>query len=70
MAYWKWRLFFILLLGSVFVLALTGGCDSGKEAVDEFTGNRAVKQYHKTKNDMEKIAGNQAEKFGRIPDDE
>jgi hypothetical protein len=49
---------------------MTGGCDSGKQAVDEFTGKRAVKQFHKSKEDMEKIANHQVDKLGRIPDEE
>ena len=70
MTHCKWHRLFTLLLGSVLVLGMTSGCDSGKEAVDEITGNRAVKQYHKSKNDIEKIAGKQAEKFGKIPNDD
>ena len=70
MKHWKWHRVFMLLLGSVFVLGIIGGCDSGEKAVDEITGNRAVKQFHKSKKDIEEIAGQQAEKLGNIPDDE
>jgi hypothetical protein len=46
------------------------GCDSGKKAVDEITGNRAVKQYHKSKKDIEKIVDRQAERHKSIPGDD
>jgi len=36
--------------------------------VDEVTGNRAVKQYHKSKKDIEKITEQQAERYKSIPD--
>lgn len=49
---------------------MIGGCDSGKEAIDEATGHRALKQYHKSKKDIEKIAEKQAERYEDIPDDE
>ena len=51
-------------------LGMIGGCDSGEKAVDEITGNRAVKQYHKSKKDIEKIADQQAERYKGIPDDD
>jgi len=38
--------------------------------VDEVTGNRAVKQYHKSKKDIEKITEQQAERYKSIPDDD
>ena len=50
-------------------LGMIGGCDSGKKTVDEVTGNRAVKQYHKSQKDIEKITKQQAEKYKSIPDD-
>lgn len=47
------------------------GCgDSGKEAVDELTGNRAVKQFHKFKEDIENSANKQAKKYDSILTDE
>jgi hypothetical protein len=49
---------------------MIGGCDSGEKVVDEVTGRRAVKQYHKTKKDLEKIEDQQAERHKAIPDDE
>ena len=63
------RLFMALILGSI-IFGTIGGCDSGKKAVDEITGNRAVKQYHKSKKDIEKIADQQAERYKSIPDDD
>jgi hypothetical protein len=51
-------------------LGMIGGCDSGEKALDEVTGNRAVKQYHKSKKDIEKIADQQAERYKSIPDDD
>jgi hypothetical protein len=49
---------------------IIGGCDSGKEAIDEATGRRALKQYQKSKKDIEKIAEKQAGRYEGIPDDE
>jgi hypothetical protein len=51
-------------------LGMIGGCDSGEKVIDEVTGNRAVKQYHKSKKDIEKIAEQQAERYKGIPDDD
>jgi len=48
----------------IFALTLWACGDSGKEAVDELTGNRAVKQFHKSKEDIENIDNKQAEKYG------
>jgi hypothetical protein len=48
-------------------IAMIAGCDSGKKAVDEVTGNRAVQQYHKSKNDIREIADQQAERYKHIP---
>ena len=58
-----------LILGLI-SLGLIWGCDSGEKAIDEITGNRAVKQYHKSKKDIEKIADRQAERYESIPDDD
>ena len=51
-------------------LVISSGCDSGEKARDELTGNRAVKQYHKSTKDIGKITDRQTEKFKSIPDDE
>ena len=65
-----WHRLFMALIFGLATLGMIGGCDSGEKAVDEITGNRAVKQYHKSKKDIEKIADQQAERYKRIPDDE
>ncbi len=51
-------------------LAIFSGCDSGEKARDELTGNRAVKQYHQSTKNIEKIVDRQTEKHKSIPDDE
>ena len=51
-------------------LVMLWGCDSGEKALDEVTGNRAVKQYHKSKKDLEKVTDQQSERLKSIPDDE
>jgi hypothetical protein len=60
---------FIPILLSLVALFFSGGCDSGEKAVDELTGKRAVKQYQKSKKDIEKIADKQEERYKKIPDD-
>jgi hypothetical protein len=65
----NWCRFFIPLL-IVVGLCMVGGCDSGEEVLDEATGNRAVKQYHQSKDDIEKIAGQQEKRLNEIPGDE
>ncbi|UCF73261.1 MAG: hypothetical protein JSW35_02070 [Deltaproteobacteria bacterium] len=62
--------FFMAVLILLTALGITSGCDSGEKMVDEVTGNRAVKQYHKSKKDIEKITEQQAERYEGIPDDE
>jgi len=61
------RLFMIICLMTVGIFMLVG-CDRGEKAVDKVTGNEAVKQYHKLKKDMDKIAEQQAEKYNDILD--
>jgi len=58
-----------LLMGCVMV-GMIGACDGGEKVVDEVTGNRAVKQYHKTKKDIDRIADQQSQRYDRIADDE
>jgi hypothetical protein len=62
--------FFLTFLISLACVIIIGGCDSGKKTVDEVTGNRAVKQYHKSKKDIDKIADQQAERYKSIPGDD
>ncbi len=66
---WNWSLgwFVALLMAGVL---MCWGCDSGEKAVDEVTGNRAVKQYHKSKKDIEKVTSQQTDRLKGIPDDE
>jgi hypothetical protein len=66
----NWHRLFMALMIGLATLGMIGGCDSGEKAVDEITGNRAVKQYHKSKKDIEKIADQQAERYKSIPDDD
>ena len=70
MKYWKRHCFSMMVTLGLVALGLIWGCDSGEKAVDEITGNRAVKQYHKSKKDIEKIADRQAERYKGIPDDD
>lgn len=46
------------------------GCDSGDKAIDEATGNRALKQYNVTKEKLKAIDEQQKEKYKTIPGDE
>ena len=66
----NWHRLFVALIIGLATLGMIGGCDSGEKAVDEITGNRAVKQYHKSKKDIEKIADQQADRYKSIPDDD
>jgi len=70
MNHWNWRPLFKILLIAVAGIGLIGGCDSGEKVLDEVTGHRAVKQYHKSKKDLEKIEDQQAERYRAIPDDD
>ena len=51
-------------------LVVFAGCDGGEKARDELTGSRAVKQYHQSTKDIDKITDRQTEKFESIPEDE
>ena len=70
MSQWNCRHLFMALLITVASMGMFSGCDSGEKVVDEVTGHRAVKQYDKSKKDLEKIEEQQAERYGAIPDDE
>ena len=61
--------FWIVTLAAGGMFALFA-CDTGEKAVDELTGNRAVKQYHKTTKEVKKIADQQTRKFQAIQEDE
>ena len=53
----------LLMTAGIFIL---GGCDSGEKVVDKVSGNQDVKQYHKMKEDIGKIADQQAKKYNEI----
>jgi hypothetical protein len=58
------------MLMIISALVVFSGCDSGEKARDELTGSRAVKQYHQSTKDIDKITDRQTEKFESIPEDE
>ena len=60
----------LALLVMVYAPVILVGCDSGEKARDEMTGNMAVKQYHQSTKNIEKIVDRQTEKHKSIPDDE
>ncbi len=66
----RWYRFFLTLLVTFVGFGFFTGCDSASDIIDEATGNRAVKQYHRTTKRLDKIAEQQAERYGNIPDDE
>jgi hypothetical protein len=66
---WNWFAPLVALLLGL-SLAIFAGCDSGEKAIDEITGNRAVKQYHRSKEKIDKINQRQAERYKSIPDEE
>lgn len=66
----RWYRFFLTILVPLVGFSFFTGCDSAKDAIDEATGNRAVKQYHRTTKKIEKIAEQQAERYRNIPGDE
>lgn len=63
------RSFFMALLLVIVGIFMLGGCDSGEKIVDKVTGNQDVKQYHKLKKDIGKIADQQAKRYNEILDD-
>ena len=58
------------MLMIISALVVFSGCDSGEKARDELTGSRAVKQYHQSTKDIDKITDRQTEKFESIPEDD
>ena len=60
---WALSSFFMGLLVALSVCLGLFGCDSGKKAVDEVTGHRAVKQYHRAKKELSKIEEQQEKRF-------
>lgn len=73
---WTFSSFFMGLLVVLSISLAFFGCDSGEKVVDEVTGNRAVKQYHKSKKDISKIEDRQEQRLKEIeeqdknPDDQ
>ena len=70
MRHGKWKRFFLALPVVFMGAGLIGGCDDGKNTVDEVTGNRAVKQYHESKKEIEKIVDRQAERYKSLSDED
>jgi cell division protein FtsW (lipid II flippase) len=66
----KWYLFLLMLLVMLVGIVMISACDSAKDVVDEATGNRAVKQYHRSKKRIDKIAEQQVERYDNILPDE
>lgn len=66
----KWYRFLLIVLVTLVGIVMIGACDSAQDVVDEATGNRAVKQYHRATKKIDKIAEQQADRYGNIPDDE
>ena len=60
---WNWRLLLGVVLMTLLGAGLVTGCETGEKVVDEATGNRAVKQYHKVEKKMEKFEKQQAERY-------
>ena len=69
MRHWIKKLFMVFFIFGI-AFCLLNGCDSGQKAIDEATGNRAVKQYEVTKNKLKAIDEQQKEKYQTIPGDE
>jgi len=61
---------FLAVLIILFSLVFFTSCDSGKETIDAVTGNEAVKQYQKSKENIEGITDKQSERLGSIPEDD
>ena len=70
MKHLRWYRFFLMFLFTLVGFVFFTGCDSASDVIDEATGNRAVKQYHRTTKRLDKIAEQQAERYGNIPDEE
>jgi hypothetical protein len=61
---------FLAVLIILFSLVSFISCDSDKETIDAVTGNEAVKQYQKSKENIEGITDKQSERLGSIPEDD
>lgn len=58
-----------ILIISFLALGAFAGCDSGKEAIDDVTGNKTVKQFQKSEKDIDKAVDKQSERLKGIPDE-
>ena len=65
----RYRFLLNIVMGFALVV-MTGACDSGEKVVDEVTGNRAVKQYHNAKKDVDRITDQQTHRYEQIVEDE
>ena len=54
----------LFLLGPL----MFSGCDSGEKVIDKATGNQDVKQFQQMKEDIRKIADQQAKKYNEMMD--
>ena len=61
------HLWILLALSFVFVISI--GCDSGKKTIDQVTGNEDIKQYHKSKGDIDNVVDKQTERLNSINKD-
>jgi len=59
-----------ILLAMSFFIVMSIGCDSGKKTIDQVTGNEDVKQYQKSKEDIDNIVDKQTERLNSINKDE
>jgi hypothetical protein len=53
----------------LFVCLGMQGCNSGKEAIDDVTGNKSVEQFQKSEKDINKAVDKQSEKMKVLSDE-
>jgi hypothetical protein len=53
----------------LFVCLWMQGCDSGKEAIDDVTGNKSVEQFQKSEKNINKAVDKQSEKLKGLNDE-
>lgn len=64
------KVFMVFIILTMAFGFLNGCSESGDKAIDEATGNRALKQYQATKDKLNAIDEKQKEKDQAIPGDE
>lgn len=69
MLHWIKKLFLGSIICGILFCGMSG-CDSGKKAVDEVTGNRALKQFEKAKDDVKALEEKTKERDKAALDDE